>query len=346
MTSRVDNAQRISAEIDGLDDAQVRALVEAARPIGVGIGGTTKAAEINGTSVFIKQLPVTWEEEADPFATANHNGLPFVSHYGIGSPSHGVGRELAAHHLTTDWVRSGAVDFFPLLLGSRVLDLQCDIDLSEFNGDHARHQWGTYWPQVEKRLAELKFAPTSMVLFLEYVPETLGARLHTSVAAGTGEAAFADAVDQIIEATAWMEVQGLQHFDVHPGNILVHEGRLLFTDFGLSLHPEFDLTPEEEASLAAHAGFDRDAGLMHLFHWVLFELGLTSGPERLKLLRAAAVGASATALDPARAVLGESATLIAHHSKVVVDMTEMFAVLMQDAFGAQYDRRHHLDSHS
>lgn len=343
MIARVERARRISAVIDRLDDAQVRALVEAAKPIGVGIGGTTKAAEINGAPVFIKQLPVARKEEADPFATDNHTGLPFVSHYGIGSPAHGVGRELAAHHMTTDWVRSGAVDFFPLLLGSRVLDLQCDIDLSEFDGDNARRQWGTYWPQVEKRLAELKSAPTSMVLFLEYVPETLGTRLRTSLAAGAGETAFADAVDQIIDATAWMKDQGFQHFDVHPGNILIHEGRLLFTDFGLSLHPEFDLTPEEEASMALHEKFDRDVGLMHLFHWVLFELGFTSQQQRLSLLRAAAAGSS-QALEPVRAELANGADLIADYANVAVDMTQMFAVLIQDSFGARYDRGHQLDS--
>lgn len=341
MSVRVDRALDISAVIDGLDDAKVRALVDAAETSGLGIGGTTRVARIDGIPVFVKQLPITRREQVDPFATRNLTGLPFVSHYGIGSPAHGVGRELAAHQLTSEWVSSGEADFFPLLLGWRIIDLRCDADLSEFDGDSPKRQWGAYWPQVEKRLAEMKSAPTSMVLFLENVPETLGMWVRRSLAEGTGETVFAQAVDQIIGATAWMEKQGFHHFDVHPGNILVHEGRLLFTDFGLSLHREFELTSDEEASMSTHEGFDHDTALMHLFHWTLFELGYTSGPQRLELLSAAVADPSTPALEPVRAGLGrEGADLIAGHAKGAVGITEMFAVLMRDAFGARYSGRH------
>ena len=132
------------------------------------------------------------------------------------------------------------------------------------------------------------------------------------------------------------EQPGFQHFDVHPGNILVREGRLLFTDFGLALYREFDLTPEEKASMVTHEGYDRDSALMHLFHWVLFELGYTSGPQRLALLRAAAADPATPALDPVRVALGGGADLIAQHASVAVYMTEMFGVLMQDASATQY----------
>lgn len=337
MTGRVERARRTSAEIDRFDDSEVRALVDTAEKVGIGIGGTTRTTHVGEAPVFVKQLPITHSEEADPFATVNHSELPLVSHYGIGSPSHGVGRELAAHQMASDWVQSGAVDFFPLLLGWRIIDLKSEIDLSEFDGDDPRHQWGTSWPQVKTKLAEMKSASTSMVLFLEYVPKTLGSWVRRSLADGTAETVFAAAVDQIIEAAAWMEKQNFQHFDIHPGNILVHEGRLLFTDFGLSLHPDFELTPEEESSMPTHEGFDRDTALMHLFHWVLFELGFTTGGGRLALLRAAAADGSAPELEPVRAALGASADLIADHASVVVRMTEMFAVLMRDAFGTRYD---------
>ncbi|WP_240372792.1 hypothetical protein [Brevibacterium zhoupengii] len=337
MTARVDSARRMSVEIARLDDSQVRDLVDSAETVGVGIGGTTKTVHVAGTPVFVKQLPITRSEETDPFATDNRAGLPFVCHYGIGSPSCGVGREVAAHQLTSEWVESGEVDFFPLLLGSRIVDLKPDVDLSEFDGDGPPQQWGTSWPQVERRLAEMKTARSSMVLFLEHVPETLGSALRRSLAEGSGESVFTDTVAQIIAATAWMEKQGFHHFDVHPGNILIHEGRLLFTDFGLSLHHRFDLTTEEASSLTTHPGFDRDTALMHLFHWVLYELGYTSGPRRLALLRAAATDPAAPELVPVRAGLGDTGVdLIAADASVVVRMTERFAVLMKDAFGGRY----------
>lgn len=185
----------------------------------------------------------------------------------------------------------------------------------------------------------MKDASKSMVLFLEYVPETLGTWMRRSLAAGTGSITFADVVHQILDATAWMTTQGFQHFDVHPANILVREGRLLFTDFGLALHRDFELTSDEEASMITHEGYDRDTALMHLFHWVLFELGYTSGPQRLALLRAAA-DPDTPALDPVRVELGESTDLIARHAKVAVYITEMFGALMQDASAARYRSIH------
>ncbi|WP_181274595.1 hypothetical protein [Brevibacterium oceani] len=335
MTDRVDRARRIAAEVDQLDDAQLRALVDNARTVGVGIGGTTKVGTINGEPVFIKYLPVPRSEENDPYSTVDRLSLPFVSHYGIGSLGHGVGRELAAHRMTSEWVQTGKADFFPLLFGSRILDLHCDIDLSEFDGEGPRRQWGPYWHQLTKNLQELKSATAGVVLLLEYVPETLGAQLRRRIGDGAGEPVVADAVHQIVEATEWMNAEGFHHFDVHPGNTLVHEGRLLFTDFGLSLHHEFELTVDEKASLPVHAGFDRDSGLMHLFHWVLFELGFTSEPERMALLRAASQS-NAPELEPVRTALGESADLISHYAEVAVDMTEMFSVLMEDVSAASY----------
>ncbi len=338
MTVRLDEARAISSILNGLDDAGIRILVDDAEEVGVGIGGTTKTVRIGETTVFIKQLPLTSIEEADPGGTASRLQLPFVTHYGIGSPTQAVGRELAAHRITSRWVRTGVVDFFPLLLGCRVLDVKCEADHSEFDGDAPPRRWGSHWPQIQTKLAAIKDASKSMVFFLEYVPETLGAWVRRSLAEGTGATVFPQAVDQLLEATAWMNRQGFQHFDVHPGNILVRNGRLLFTDFGLALHKDFELTAEEEASMPAHDGFDRDSALMHLFHWTVFEIGYTSAQERLELLGAAAADAATPALDPVRAVLGDGADLIAEYAGIAVYMTEMFEALMQDALAVRYRR--------
>lgn len=336
MTARTDEARSVASMLAGLDDADIRTLIDAAVPVGIGIGGTTNTVDIGGTTVFVKQLPLTSIEEAEPTATTSQLQLPFVSHYGIGSPTHAVGRELAAHQLTSEWVYTEAADFFPLLLGWRITDVKCEADLREFDGPASPRQWGPHWPQFQTKLAAMKDASKSMVLFLEYVPETLGAWVRTSIAEGRAATVFPDVVDQLLKATTWMKKHGFQHFDVHPGNILIRDGRLLFTDFGLALHHGFDLTAEEKASMPTHDGFDRDTALMHLFHWTLFELGFTSGPQRLELLRAAAADSTTPALDPVRAALGDGTDLIAQHASVAVYITEMFAVLMQDASTTQY----------
>jgi len=324
MAARTDNAQAISSLLDGLDDAGVRILLDDADQVGLGIGGTTKTVSIGETTIFVKQLPLTSIEEAAPTFTASQLQLPFVSHYGIGSPTHAVGRELAAHQMTSGWVQAGVVDFFPLLLGWRVVDSKGEADLREFDGEAAPRQWGPHWPQVQDKLAAMKDASKSMVFFLEYVPETLGAWVRRSVAESTAATVFPEVVEQLLNATAWMNSQGFQHFDVHPGNILIRDGRLLFTDFGLALHRDFVLTVEEEALMPSHDGFDRDSALMHLFHWTLFELGYTSAPERLELLRYAAADPATPALDPVRTALGDGADLIAQYASTAVYMTEMF----------------------
>ena len=338
MTARLGEASALTSILHGLDDAGVRTLIDDASQTGIGIGGTTKTASLDGTNVFIKQLPLTSVEEADPRSTVSRLRLPFVSHYGIGTPANSVGRELAAHQVTTRWVQSGLVDFFPLLLGWRVLDLKSEANLSEFDGDAPSSQWGPHWPEVQGRLSAMKAASKSMVLFLEYVPLTLGNLIRRSLREGFGAEIFPGAVDQILEATAWMNRQGFQHFDVHPGNILIRNGRLLYTDFGLALHKDFELTPEETAGMRTHDGFDRDSALMHLFHWTLFELGYISGEARLGLLHAASAGTASPALAPVRAALGSGADLIAQHADTAIYITEMFAALTQDVHAAEYRR--------
>lgn len=89
--------------------------------------------------------------------------------------------------------------------------------------------------------------------------------------------------------------------------------------------------------MVTHEGYDLDTALMHLFHWVLFELGYASGPQRLALLRAAAADPATPALDPVRVALGAAADLIAQHASVTAYITEMFGVLMQDASATQYN---------
>lgn len=337
MSVHTDHHENVSNVLASLDDAGMLALLDSAVPVGIGIGGSTMTVRINESTVFIKQLPLTKSEEANPTSTSLQVDLPFACHYGIGSPSHGVGRELAAHQVTTEWVHTGAVDFFPILLGWRVVELKCDAELSEFDGEAPPRQWGEHWSHIENRVAEMKDSTSSVVFFLEYVPGTLGDWLRESLSGGTGPEVFANVVGQLIDATAWMKAHGFQHFDLHPGNILVRDGRLLFTDFGLALYRGFDLTAEETAAMVAHENFDHDTALTYLFHWVLFELGYTSRPQRLALLRAVAADPATLELDPVRDALGDSVDLMAQYANIAVYATEMFDALMTNATATRYE---------
>lgn len=280
MSTRSEGAQNVLALLAGLDDGDVEALLARGERLATGIGGTTVRVRVDSSDVFVKQLPLTAAERNKVGSTANHFRLPAACHYGIGSPGFGVGREVAAHELTSRWVHEGATDTFPLLYHWRVIDQRCPTDISEFEGREPPLRWGPYWPLVRDRVNALSRAESNVVLFLEHVPHTLDGWLRENFARSddAGAAAFSDAIEQIISATAWMRAYGLQHLDVHPQNILVRNGRLLLTDFGLAMHQDFELDLHERAFFAAHMGYDRDAGLTSLLHWTLAELGF--GPRR------------------------------------------------------------------
>ncbi|WP_280306131.1 hypothetical protein [Nocardia neocaledoniensis] len=101
----------VSTALALLSDQTLRRVLDAAAPLGSGIGGKAVSVEVAGRQVFVKRVPLT-ERELRPEnvrSTANLFDLPMYCHYGIGGPAFGAWRELAAHVMTTDWVLTGEV---------------------------------------------------------------------------------------------------------------------------------------------------------------------------------------------------------------------------------------------
>ncbi|MGO1266250.1 MAG: protein kinase domain-containing protein [Microbacterium gubbeenense] len=334
--SPVSKLEELTALLADLDDAEVLAILDGAEHLATGIGGATSRVRLQGSDIFVKHLPLTAIEKDDPISTINRFGLPVSCHYGIGSPGFGVGREIATHQLTSKWVTSGATAHFPVLYHWRVLDQRCRVDVSEFDGAAPQLQWGSHWPRVRARVEALATARSSVVLFLEYVPQTLDMWLREQFSSGDGTAALSSAIKQIVTGAAWMDAHGMQHFDLHPRNILVRDGAMVFTDFGLALHQDFAMNRDERAFFAAHGGYDHATGIASLLHWVLAELGIGSRTRRLEVLRAAASDHRATELDPFRAMLGDGADLIAQYAPIGVTTTAFFDALMQNASATTY----------
>lgn len=99
-------------------DHALRELVDAATPIGAGIGGKAALLEVAGTPVFVKRVPLTDLERQPEHvrSTANLFDLPLCCQYGvglIGGPGFGAWRETAVHTMTTNWVLAGEYDGFP-----------------------------------------------------------------------------------------------------------------------------------------------------------------------------------------------------------------------------------------
>jgi hypothetical protein len=100
-----------------LSDRRLGDLVDEARVIGSGIGGTSLLLRVEDTPVFVKSVPLTDLERRpeNVMSTANLFGLPVCCQYGVGGPAFGVWREVAAHAMTTSWVLGARSESFPLL---------------------------------------------------------------------------------------------------------------------------------------------------------------------------------------------------------------------------------------
>ncbi|MEU9114103.1 protein kinase family protein [Streptomyces sp. NPDC048483] len=299
----------VSGRLALLSDRRLGAAVASAVPLGSGIGGRSARLDVDGTPVFVKRVPLT-DLELRPEhvrSTANLFELPLYYQYGVGSAGFSAWRELAAHALTTGWVLGNAYQGFPLMHHWRVLPdtpPEPEAYAGEFGGiDGAVAHWEGS-PAVRERLTALGRASSSLVLFLEYVPQTLTAWLDGHRA---GDAApYHWAEKELMRGTAFLASQGFVHFDAHFDNILT-DGRLLyFADFGLALHSGFELTYTEAEFLTRHLPYDRCHTAGHLLHHLLRRVFPDAEPDAV--LREWLTGRRPDGLPP------EAAALLARHA--------------------------------
>ncbi|MGW4940224.1 serine/threonine protein phosphatase [Actinoplanes sp. NPDC004185] len=287
LASRLARHRAVGAALTGLDDTELAARVDAATPLGVGIGGRTARLDVAGVPVFVKRIPLTDRERRPGHlgSTANVFGLPTCYQYGVGSTGFGAWRELTTHHTTTQWVRDGVSPRFPLLHHWRVLPSPPARlpDFGDWDGD----------PAVARRLAAIEAATAGVVLFLEFLPWTLHAWLTERFDAGDGERATAFADRELRAATEVTRAHGLVHFDAHPGNVLTDGHRLYRADFGLALDRAFDLSPAEVAFLDLHRDWDRWDTRRYLVNWLCGRLAPQAG--RGAVIRAGGSGLPAYA---------------------------------------------------
>jgi hypothetical protein len=170
--------------------------------------------------------------------------------------------------MTTSWVLGGQYEGFPLMYHWRVLpDAPPAGFADEFGGiDRAVAHWEGS-PAVRERLEAIGRSSSSLVVFLEHVPQTLASWIAGRRAAAPpdgGGSPYPWAEEALACGTAFMSAHGLVHFDAHFRNILT-DGRLLyFADFGLALSASFALSADESAFLSRHRGYDRCYAATHL----------------------------------------------------------------------------------
>ncbi len=254
----------LSNTVAHLTDEELAALIAQAPPFQSGVGGRSVVLTIDSTPIFVKRIPLTDLERRPEHvrSTANLFDIPLSCHYGFGGPGFSAWRELAACEIANRWVLSGACAYFPLLYHWRVLPseqpqaLKGDVD---------------FWIEsaaVRARLDAMNNASAHLVLFCEYLPanllEWLTEQLHASANASEAAIAFVDA--HLASTIDFMNAHGLTHFDAHFENILTDGVRFCFTDFGLALSSEFELTEVEVAFLARHRRYDHGRAAVGYAH--------------------------------------------------------------------------------
>ena len=192
-------------------------------------------------------------------STANLFDLPMFYQYGVGSAGFGVWREVAAMSMASNWVLTGACKNFSLMYHSRVLhnNLVPSV-ISESKLDKKVAYWNNSLA-VRNRIESMQNATSSVVVFLENIPQTLSSYMMEKSTQGKEQ--FEDAikmVDQNLQETAsFMIRNGMLHFDAHADNIMTDGHRLYFADFGLAISSLFDLSPVEKDFFVLHKNYDK-----------------------------------------------------------------------------------------
>lgn len=229
------------------------------------MGGGTSMLDLDGTPVFAKRVPITDRELAHPHSTANLFNLPTSCQYGmhpLAGPGFGAWRELATNLTVTEGLLAGETESFALLHHWRVLpgrppgapehqDIEAVV--TQFGGNTA----------LRTRFQELANASSSLVLFLEYLPDELADWLAHPLHR-------AEAVErELFGAVEFLRRNDLLHMDGHFGNMRADDDRIFLVDFGLATSPHFELSDAERAFVAHNASHDADYAAMRLVNWLV-----------------------------------------------------------------------------
>ncbi|WP_405777268.1 protein kinase family protein [Streptomyces sp. NBC_00859] len=290
-SARVSAYAGVGARLSLFSDRRLGEALAAGASRGSGIGGRSAEIQVEGRRVFVKRVPLTDFELLPEHvrSTANLFDLPLFYQYGVGSAGFGAWRELAAHIMTTGWVLKGEYAGFPLLYHWRVLPDSAPVSFAdEFGGvEGAVAHWDGS-PAVRRRLEAIGRSSFSLVLFLEHVPQTLGAWLGGTRDVARqewgGPSPYLWVEDALRRGTEFMSARGLVHFDAHFSNLLTDGRQVYFADFGLALSRNFELSAKEGTFLADHLVYDRCYAPGHLLRYHLPD-GVRGGAEHGAFLR-------------------------------------------------------------
>lgn len=331
----------VSASLAARDEEQLAALVDAAATrgvgAGVGVGGGASVLDVDGMPVFAKRIPITERELAHPLSTADLFDLPLFCRYGlhrVAVPGVNAWRELAANQTVTEAVLEGEPESFAMLHHWRVLPGRPPVAPEHQDIDAVVARLGGD-PAVRTRLEEMARASSSLVLFLEHVPDSLLDRLDTT------EEGIERVEQQLFAVVDALRHRQLLHLDGHFANLRADDDRIYLVDFGLATSPRFALSEAERDFAKRHLDHDADYAAMRLVNWlVTTACGIpsptTGGPtERNAYVRRCAEGHIPAGLSRA------TASILARHAPAAARMNDFHWRLVDGDIHAQYPGRPH-----
>jgi hypothetical protein len=281
-------------------------------------GHGTISVRRGDANVFVKLVPLT-ALEAQPrhrHSTANLFRLPVHYHYRLGGLGHGAWRELEVHRRANPWVLDGQSPHFVLLHHARVLPIVSrgaddTRSLAHWGGD----------PAIERRVSAVEEATSSIALFLEHFPRTLGQDLRERPNHALDPAATEA---RLLGVLSFLKAQGVLHMDVHLENVLTDGDELFLTDHGLVLSRAFHLDAEEVAFFERHENFDRCTAITGLVHALVARHD--ARPDWRAALRELLEGTHARRED----VPAASAAYLVHRGPVALAMGDFYRLLKAD----------------
>lgn len=251
-TDRGHRHEQQAAYLTGASDEELIELLSDTRLLDVGHAAIDLPQSAG--KVFVKLVPITALELApqNRGATGNVFRLPAYYHYRIGGCGFGSWRELEIHRVANEWVLSGQCVGFPLMHHWRVLP----IVATGYDDKRDLQPWGDC-AEIFQRVSAVNDATSSVVLFLEYVPITLGEHLRRQLPTVADPAALVAEIERDLkEQLAFMHARGVLHLDTHLENLLADGTQVYLTDFGLAVSRSFELDFVERKYFEEHQNFD------------------------------------------------------------------------------------------
>ena len=254
----VEDLEALRDRLRALTDEALLASANAGTPP-TGLGATSTFS-LGFDEVFVKRLPLTDIEAANPYSTRNHFELPTFYSYGVGSAGFGAWRELAALQAVS------GVSGFPVQLHHRVMSRSVPPQPLPWSEEDYVEYWGG-----SAAVGRYLQARNSATHELWIVLENAGSRADLWLA--ENPESVTDVLGQVFDAIAELRSREMVHFDAHWANVLTDGARCRLVDFGLAMSANMELSEPERTFLSNHLHYDDGVVLSYLGLMLAVTLG-------------------------------------------------------------------------